>query len=258
VTMDKRNALAFEGVFRLSKRKYLSSLLLLLLGLPLTGSATQTTDTVRLPDNSDWWSETRSPDSDEEIKTEKRELARTNFQVLGINLGETMFSRAATKFGKATTVERGDASTGRQQVCYASSGAQDKGHLIFEQGEVGYTSYLFADGPTWEGADRCFVSKAISRSLATASGLQLGMTPAQVIAILGKPTKRRENALSYSFLVRKKTSPKDLKEARERNPDMSEKDFQANYGYYDLGTGAVAKFVNSKLTYLGVSNVEST
>jgi hypothetical protein len=232
--------------------------LLLLLGLPATGPATQTTDTVRLHDNSDWWSETRNPDSDGDVKTEKRELARTNFQVLGINLGETMFSRAAAQFGKATTVERGDASTGRQQVCYASSGAQDRVHLIFEQGEVGYTLYVFADGPTWEGADRCFVSKAISRSLATASGLRLGMTPAQVIAILGKPTKWRENQLIYSFLVRKKTSPKDLKEARERNPDMSEKDFQANHGYYDLGTGVVAKFVNSRLTYLAVSKVEST
>ena len=81
----------------------------------------------------------------------------------------------------------------------------------------------------------------VSRSLATASGLQLGMTSAQVIAIIGKPTKRRENELVYSFSVGKKTSAKDLKDARERNPEMSEKEFQANYGHYDLGTGVLAK-----------------
>jgi len=168
-----------------------------------------------------------------------------------------MFTRAATKLGKATMVQRGDASTGRQQVCYASLGAQEQVHLIFEQEEVGYTFYLFTDGPAWEGADRCVASNAISRSLATASGLHLGMTPAQVIAIIGKPTKRRENELVYSFSIRKKTSAKDLEEARERNPEMSEKEFQANYGHYDLGTGIVAKFVDSKLTYLAVSKVET-
>ena len=122
---------------------------------------------------------------------------------------------------------------------------------------MGYALYLFADGPAWEGADRCVASNAISRSLATASVLYLGMTPTQVIAILGKPTKRRENEFIYSFLVRKKTSAKDLKEARERNPEMREKDFQANYGYYDLSTGVLAKFAGSKLTYLAVSKVES-
>lgn len=230
--------------------------LFLLLSFSLAGLARQADNTVRL-DNSDWWSTSRSSDTGEEIKAQERELASPNFRVLGVTLGETMFSRAATKLGKATTMERGDASTGRRQVCYSSPGAQEKIHLIFEQGEVGYTFYLFVGGPAWEGSDLCVASNAMSGSLATASGLHLGMTPAQVIATLGKPTKRRENELVYSFLVRMKTSPKDLKEARERNPEMSQKDFQANYGYYDLGTGILAKFTGSKLTYLAVSKVES-
>jgi hypothetical protein len=228
----------------------------LLLGFPLVGLATQAFDTVRL-DNSDWWSTTRGSDSGEEIKTQERELTNPNFRVLGVTLGESMFGRAATKLGRAATVERGDASTGRRQLCYSSPGTHEKVHLIFEQGEVGYAFYLFAGGPAWEGADRCMASNAVSQSLATGSGLHLGMTPAQVIAILGKPTKARDNELVYSFLIRKKTNPQDLKEARERNPAMSEKDFQANYGYYDLGTGVVARFLDSKLTYLAVSKVES-
>jgi hypothetical protein len=242
VIMDQRNVLAFERVFRLSKSKHLPSLLLLLLGLPLTGAATQITSTIRLPDNSDWWSETRNPDSDEEIKTEWRELSRTNFHVLGINLG------------RPCSVARQQSSGKRQQLSAATRQLDDSKFVMrrlalrtkcisFLHGaKWGTRFYLFVDGPTWEGADRCFVSKGISRSTATASGLQLGMTPAQVIAILGKPTKRRENELIYSFSVRKKTSPKDLKEARERNPDISEKGFQAHYGSYDLGTGVVAKF----------------
>ena len=211
-----------------------------------------------MQDSSDWWSRNRNADeADEDVNVEKRILANSNFRILGIDLGETMFVRAAAKLGKATRVERGDASTGRQQVCYSSPDSHDKVHLIFEKGEVGYVFYLFSDGPIWEGADRCVVSSRISRDLATAKSLRLGITPAQVIATLGKPTRRHENELIYAFSIRKKTDPKGLKEARARNPGMSEKDLQENFGHYDLVIGIVAKFVNSKLTYLAVSKVET-
>lgn len=232
-------------------------LLFLLLGAPFAGHATQADDAIRLSDNSDWWSTNRSSESGEENKTEARELTASNFRVLGVSLGDKMFDRAAARLGRAKIVERGDASTGRRQACYMSLGGQEKAHLIFEQGEVDYTFYLFADGPLWEGADRCVESNAISNHLATATGIHLGQTPAQVIAILGKPTKKREDELVYSFSVRKKASPEDLREARQRNPEMSDKDFEETYSHYYLGAGVVAKFKNSKLTYLAVSKVES-
>jgi hypothetical protein len=227
----------------------------LLLGFPLAGPATQTDHAVRLNDNSDWWSASRNPDSDENIHAEKREFPKSNFQILGIDLRDTMFSKAAARLGTTTIIERGDASTGRSQACYVSPGDKQV-HLIFEQGEVEFTFYLFADGLVWEGSDRCATSKEISRSLATASGLHLGQTPTQVIAVLGKPTKERENEFIYSFSVRKKTSAEDLKQARQHNPDLSEKDFQENYGFYDLNAGICARFEHSKLTYLAVSKSE--
>lgn len=229
----------------------------LFLCFPLLCPATQNDDTVRLQDDSDWWSTNRSADSSGDIKTEQREFAESNFQILNINLGNTMFSRATVKLGRATAIERGDASTGRRQVCYMSPDNQDKVHLIFEQGEVEYALYLFSDGPDWAGADRCVAAKAISRNLATASGIHLGQTPAQVITILGKPTQRRKDELVYSFLIRKKTRPEDLKAAKQRDPQMSDKEFEETYAYYNLGAGLVAKFKNSKLTYLAVSKVES-
>jgi len=240
---EKVSQLARLGIFLFS------------VGLSLPGSATQADNSVRL-DNSDWWSLTRSSKPDE-IEPQKRELAAPNFLVLGVNLGETMFRRAAARLGNATIIERGDASTGRRQVCYVSPGKQHNVHVVFEQGELKYTFYLFVGGPGWEGADRCVDSKAIPMHLATGSGIRLGQTPAQVMAILGKTTKRRKNELVYFFLVRKKTSPQDLKEARERNPDISDKDFQETYSHYDLTADVVARFVGSKLTYLAVSKVES-
>lgn len=226
------------------------------LSLPTSGRQ-QIDNTVHLSDNSDWWSINRGTDSEEDTSTEDRELAPSTLQILGIRLRENMFERAAARLGKAAVIVRGDASTGRRQVCYMSAGTHTKVYLILERGEIGSTFYLLTNDQTWEGSDLCIASNAISVRLATPSGLHLGMSPSQVVAILGKPTKRRENQLVYSFSTRKKASIEDLKEARERNPDMNEKDFQANYGYYDLGTGVEAKFANSKLIYLAVSKVES-
>jgi hypothetical protein len=242
----------------MNRHSFLPVMSTLLLAITLSASGQQQGDnTVRLSDDSDWWSINRGPDSDGDAPTRKGELEAGTLQILGISPDENMFDRAAAKLGKAAVIARGDASTGRQQVCYRSAGTPANVYLVFEKGEVGFTFYLFTGGPTWEGADRCVESKAISNGLATASGLHLGMTPSQLVAILGQPTKRDKGQLVYSFLTRKKTSPDDLKEARERNPDMDEKDFHANYDYYDLGTGVEARFKNSKLIYLAVSKVES-
>ena len=149
-----------------------------------------------------------APESDATANTQAREVSSSNFEVLGIHLADGMFSQAAAKLGAATIIERGDASTGRQQACYVSAQDGTKVHLIFERGEVDFTYYLFVDGPDWDGSDRCVRTNLISRSLATASGVHLGQTPSQVIAILGPPSRRGKDELIYSLNVRKKTLPK--------------------------------------------------
>jgi len=248
-----------ERMLLKSRRDYaLTSVLVLsLLGFAPADRARQADVEVRLQDNSDWWSTFQRSDSDESVVPEARQFARANFMILGVNLGEDMFRKAATKLGKATIIQRGDASMGRRQACYTSPGAQDKLYVIFERGEVEFTFYLFADGPAWEGSDRCVVSDAVSRLLTTASGLHLGESPSQVIAILGNPTKQLPNELVYSFLVKKKTSSKDLERAKREHHEMTDKDLEEAYGFYTLGSGIEAKFANSKLTYLAVSKAET-
>ena len=191
--------------------------LFLWLGFSFAGPARHTNPDIGL-DNSDWWSINRSPDPDDNINPETREFAKSNFQILGIDLNDAMFTKAVSRLGTTTFVVRGDASTARRQACYISSDGGQGVHLIFEQGEVDYTFYVFSDGPVWNGSDRCLTSKRISLSLATSSGLRLGQTSAQVIAILGKPTIEHKNELTYFFSVYKKTSAEDLKQARQRNP----------------------------------------
>lgn len=230
-----------------------------LLVLPISGQVTtgQSATTFRLDDSSDWWSANRSPDADADVDVQKRELPSSNFRVLGVELGEGMFDHAAAKLGKATIVERGDASTGRSQVCYVSTQPGEKVYLIFEQGEVDYSFYLFTGGPSWDGSDWCVHSGLVSHRLATESGLRLGLTPSQAIAILGRPSSRRANELLYSFSLRKKNSPTELRRLRQQHPELSDKDFEEDYGGYDLWVSVRLEFVGSKLSYLGILKSET-
>lgn len=212
---------------------------------------------IGLQDSSDWWSLNSGGEQGEGVAPGKKEFAPPNFEILGVKLGDSMFNSAAAKLGKGDIVGRGDASTGRRQLCYTSSQGQNEMYLIFEQGELDYTFYLFAGGPTWQGADRCLQSSVVSRKLETGAGLHLGQTRGQVMAILGKPTKIGEKELIYSFSVKKRTDSEDLKEARQRHPEMSDGDFQETYGFYNFAGMIVLRFVDSKLTYLAVSKVES-
>ena len=209
--------------------------------------------TVRLEDNSDWWSLTRENASDEAIEFQERDLPPSNFRILGIDLDKGLIDRAKEKLGVVTTVERGDASTGRDQLCYVSSDEVSKTYLIFERGEVNDAFYLFRGGTPWNGKDECSAKKVVSSGLSTASGLHLGLTPSQVIAILGRPTNRRKGELGYAVHTRKKTPAAELNEWRKQQPQMSDKEFKANYEFYDLSVGIVLKFVNSKLTYISIS-----
>ena len=220
-----------------------------------------------LHDNSDWWSSLRTLDSDEgtqsdeDIKPEAREFRPVVFTIFGIPLGEKQFTKAATVLGPVEQVQRGDAATGRIQACYVSPGNGEKIYLIFEQGELDFSFYLFAAGPPWYGSDRCARSARIRRGVTTGAGLRLGQTPAEIIAILGRPTKREANELIYSFLVEKPLSPKDLArafaESRGTVPQLSKEQFKKEYGNYDLCEYVDARFAAGRLFYLAVSRLES-
>jgi hypothetical protein len=229
---------------------------LALFGLSTSGPAMQTGPRVYLRDNSDWWSGSRSSESGEDIRIQERELASSNFRIVGIHLNEDMFAQAAAKLGPTTIVQRGDASTGRAQACYVSDEGA-KIHLIFEQDEVAFTLYLFSDGRPWNGSDQCAHSHLISAGLSTASGLRLGQTPSEVIAILGEPSNQRKNELIYSVHVKKRASEEILKKLRQQNTQMSDEDFHKAYDFYDLGAAVHARFTDSKLTFLVVSRAET-
>lgn len=212
-------------------------------------------------DSSDWWSYTRQEELPEEasrqpIKFQNRKPSDTNFQISGIALGEKWdFSDVRSKFGNATEVQRGDAASGRHQICYRSSLGDV--HVIFEVGEVDSLVYLLEDGPNWNGSELCAISNAVSHSISTASGLRLGLHPAQVKRILGDPSVATPTKLVYYFGYMEKTPPEDLATLRKEHREMDDAEFRKNYEFSDGEAYIEVRFSSGKLNYLVISRSET-
>jgi transglutaminase-like putative cysteine protease len=235
--------------------------LFVLLALPLSVAPSlraQSTSRSYPGDNSDWWSVIRDGSRIEHLEPQRGEPAASNFQILGITLKyRGLFQRIAERMGSADSIDRGDGSAARQQACYVSAKRSPKTYLIFESGEVQIAFYLFSGGRPWNGDARCAKSELITPSLATGSGLHLGMSRGQVQGVLGKPTTSSEDRLVYWDRVRKKTSEADLVWAREQYPKLDDIEFHQNFDYYNLSVYIEASFANSKLSYLAVERSET-
>ncbi len=223
----------------------------------VTATATQSGPPSYADDNSDWWSHARSLAFDKKNLVQNREPSASNFQILGIELDDNMFNKIAVRLGKTPIVERGDAATGRSQVCYVSQEDPGRMHLVFEKGEVTESFYLFEGGPGWKGSELCVRSNLVTKSLAVASGLRLGQKPAEIRAILGKPSAVTGTKLIYSFSVQKKSSAADFENLKPRYPELSEEELHRNYEFYTLGVYVEGRFSDEKLTYLSVTKSEA-
>ena len=206
-----------------------------------------------LEDDSDWWSMLRPEENDKDIPKQKRKPPAGILRTLGIDLEKNWDdSQLSRKLGPAKTVQRGDAATGRAQTCYRSEAGRGNVHLIFEGGEVTQSYYLFQGGPPWSGESLCAPSNLVSANIRNDAGLGLGETRQQIMALLGKPSLIRTGGLVYIFSLQEKTAAKDLKRIRKANPQMREKDFEENFGSYDLWVEIRVHFHNSKSSYIGV------
>ena len=221
----------------------------------------QGTHPVRM-DSSDWWSYTRQEElpynkTQKPIRFQDREPAGSNFEISGVKLDELRddFSNIRSVFGEGTEVERGDAASGRNQICYVSDSGSV--HLIFEFGEVNSVVYLFEGGRSWNGSDLCAHSSAVSANSSTASGLRLGIAPEQVKAIVGDPNIATPTHLVYYFAYKKKTSTETLAKLRKDNPNMSDAECNENFAYADGEAYMEARFASGKMSYLAISKSET-
>jgi hypothetical protein len=209
--------------------------------------------TVTLDDSSDWWSINRDDPGRPSAKTSNHELQASNFEIAGITLGRGGSDAITTKLGMATSIERGDASTGRSQLCY-SSGHAGSEHLVFEFGEDESVVYLFSGGKPWNGEKYCVLSKKPLNALTTASGLRLGLSRLEVEKTLGRPDGESPNSVVYSRQFEQKSTPQEFAVLRRDYPqNLSDEEAHKKFDYYPVEQYVLARFANSKLVYLAIS-----
>ena len=230
-------------------RKILWAFLLFLsISAPVQGQ------TVQLKDHSDWWSVNNGGSRRGETAVGKESISAGSFEVMGVALGKGQFEKLAVKLGRAPVVRRGDASTGRSQVCYEGTEGPQEVYLVFEFGEDESVFYLFRDGAAWNGQNFCVKSKQISTTLATPSGLRLGLTPAQVEQILGKADTVQDEKFVYSREIRVKATPAEFDRMRKDYPErLSDKAAHEQFDFYSVDVYIEARFAKSALNYLAVS-----
>jgi hypothetical protein len=233
---------------------------ILLIGVllcPLVLVAQDKDQVVRLRDDSDWWSVGSHNFRMPNFKPSGTDLGAENFVIAGFALDfddHEPLQAASRKFGNAITVERDEAGSSREQICYVSS--QDPNtHLILEAGELDLVFYLFAGGQHWNGEDLCTKSSGVTAASRTNSGLGLGITPADLRRILGEPDFSDGARFIYEREVKKTFPAAELAKIRKSHPELSEsefKEFEENHRSYVLEIYIEARFTNSHLNYLMV------
>ena len=205
-------------------------------------------------DESDRWSMLNPKTHREEVKAGNSNLNEENFSIGELQMGKSGINDIRRRFGKATVVERGDASTDRRQLCYVSQTGREPVYIVFEFGEDMSNFYLFTGGKAWKGERMCVKSAKVSKSLGTASGLKLGLSPDAVKAILGQPDATRDDALAYSREVKRKASPAQIERQRNEYPErLTQAQAQEKFGTYTAVAYVETKFTGAKLSYLAVS-----
>ena len=199
----------------------------------------------------------------ESVRIQQREIPATNFRIAGIDLAATEdpFDQVTRVLGPTPDQASGDDDF-RDEVCYNSSAPHDTTHLIVGEGYVEFFFLLSADSSAWAWKVPCKPSPKITRDLGTSSGLHLGQTQQQVIAILGLPSGHEQNLktgmdeMMYNLEADKKLSPQDmqpsLQDALKHNSKLDQRAWLEKNSSYIVWVSIDAKFKNDHLTSLKI------
>lgn len=147
------------------------------------------------------------------------ELATAHRVVLGFTVGLDSLDDVERKLGSAELyrdTSRGDVIKGR---CYRSNRESDSTVVRFESAAVGgwrevNMITVARDSSQVPPTAQCSAVEAVTRRLATASGVRLGMTRQQVRQVLGGPGAVSGDDLTYDYKSRRKLT---VQERRKLN-----------------------------------------
>jgi hypothetical protein len=173
------------------------------IGCSSTSSIQQTFGPERVItwDDSDWWSLSS-------IHNVNKQDGRALWQqpsplvlnIAGITLGPGMEKQAEVKLGDAIYLERHSGGSIRESLCYRSEKEPPTAYLIFELGRASHAFYLLAgDAPPWGDMGLCVKTPVVTRTLSTPTGLHLGMSREDLIALMGPPSAKHPTSMMWKY-----------------------------------------------------------
>jgi hypothetical protein len=148
------------------------------------------------------------------------EVADADTTILGLGIGRASLKDVQATLGKAniSRVSRDEESD--VSVCYLSPA--DGTVIVFYSGAMGgwkeITSFaLWSREAAFPHDSQCTPSKLVSRSIATQSGLQLGLTIQEMERMAGKPGTSEPASAKYEYVCRRKMTETELKGFKTAN-----------------------------------------
>jgi len=127
-------------------------------------------------------------------------LALDDLCVGEIAIGESTFDDVAAKLGKTEFFTSGREHAARR-ACYRSSDSDDDTVLLLESGPMGgwkrLTTISITNSKILQKSSRCKSSPLVSRNIATASGLQIGLSVTDLVKLLGQPSVSSNRFVGY-------------------------------------------------------------
>jgi hypothetical protein len=207
-----------------------------------------------LQDASDWWSVLNEFHSRTVLKL-RLPTPGAHLKILGVGIGENQFQELAELLGEAPVISRGETDSSRNQVCYMSTDENERVYVTFEEGPVSHAFYLFRSRKPWAGAEYCVATKEISPGLEADSGVHLGQSQREVLAILGPPSLIDEDRLVFNRGTLEHTPADQLQEFQRRMPGLTEQQVKELFGTFNRTVFMEARFLDRKLSYLAVAEM---
>lgn len=137
------------------------------------------------------------------------EMDEAHLTLLGFTLGKHTVQNVEGLLGKPKEYVGVDQHG--KDVCYVSESKGDNTRVIFGTGMMGdwedlLNFQLIAGHVNFKESKKCKRSPLVSKNVATASGLKLGMSQELVKTILGSPTKENKERLLFEYDTHKQTT----------------------------------------------------
>lgn len=222
-------------------RVYLDGYVVLLLFGALAISSAQT-----LHDN--------EPECD--VKSPRKvEIASGDTTILGFTIGHSSLKDIQLKLGRASVIRASKEEESDVSICYISP--TDGTVLAFYSGPMGgWTDMtwfaLWSREAEFAGRSRCAHSELVSHNLATASGIHLGLTKAELEKIEGTPTRATSTRYIYDYLCRRKMTEEEIEGFKTANNWDVNKD-----PYFDRGSWLHAWYAGTRISRIEVGEIES-